>query len=225
MPDLPYVSQPEDLALHGVRVLGFATASRVAERYGLDAEVVEEALLDFEARGWVRYFSFSTLARETAHSLGGSSGWSVTDAGRTENERRLADELDRAGVRDRVAGSHLVFVPLNRRFGAACTQWQVRPTRLDPMALNDHTDWRWDERVLRTLASVEISFRDLCRQLTDCLARFDGYADRYAAALSKAVAGQREWVDAHDLDSCHILWIQFHEDLLATLRIPRGSDA
>jgi hypothetical protein len=23
---------------------------------------------------------------------------------------------------------------------------------------------------------------------------------------------------------CHILWIQFHEDLLATLGIPRGSD-
>jgi len=110
------------------------------------------------------------------------------------------------------------------RFGAACTEWQVRPTRLDPMALNDHTDWRWDERVLRTLASVEISFKDLCRQLADRLARFDGYADRYSSALSKAAAGQREWVDAPDRDSCHILWIQFHEDLLATLGIPRGSD-
>ncbi|MGP7997237.1 MAG: DNA-binding protein [Streptosporangiaceae bacterium] len=25
-------------------------------------------------------------------------------------------------------------------------------------------------------------------------------------------------------DSCHTVWIQFHEDLLATLGIPRGSD-
>jgi len=138
---MPYRSDPADMALHGVRVLGFPTTSRVAER-----------------------------------------------------------------------------------FGAACTEWQVRPTRLDAMALNDHTDWRWDERVLRTLASVEISFKDLCRQLADRLARFDGYADRYSSALSKAVAGQREWVDAPDRDSCHILWIQFHEDLLATLGIPRGSD-
>ena len=31
-------------------------------------------------------------------------------------------------------------------------------------------------------------------------------------------------VDAPDRDSCHLVWIQFHEDLLATLGIPRGSD-
>jgi hypothetical protein len=37
--------------------------------------------------------------------------------------------------------------------------------------------------------------------------------------------GHRAWVDAPDRDSCHILWIQFHEDLLATLGVPRGSDA
>jgi hypothetical protein len=37
--------------------------------------------------------------------------------------------------------------------------------------------------------------------------------------------GNRAWVDAPGRDSCHILWIQFHEDLLATLGIPRGSDA
>lgn len=56
-------------------------------------------------------------------------------------------------------------------------------------------------------------------------ARFGGYADRYSSALAKVDRGQRAWVDAHDRDSCHILWIQFHEDLLATLGIPRGSDA
>jgi hypothetical protein len=207
------VSAPEDLALHGVRVLGFSTASRVAARYGLDADVVEEALLDFQARGWVSWSGFA-----------GSSGWSLTDAGRVENERRLADELDRAGARDAVTGVHAAFVPLNRRFGTACTDWQIRPTRLDPMAFNDHTDWRWDERVLRTLANAGKSFTDLCGQLTERLARFDGYADRYASALRKVERGERIWVDGHDRDSCHTLWIQFHEDLLATLGIPRGSD-
>ncbi|MFD0690116.1 transcriptional regulator [Actinomadura fibrosa] len=206
-------SDPEDLALHGVRVLGFPTPSRIAVRYGLPAGAVEEALLDFEARGWTRRSSFA-----------GSSGWSLTDAGRAENERRLSDELDRAGARAEVTAVHAAFLPLNRRLGAACTDWQIRPTRLDPMAFNDHTDWRWDERVLRTLASVGTSFADLCGRLTACLARFDGYAERYAEALRKAEAGQRSWVDGHDRDSCHLLWIQFHEDLLATLGIPRGSD-
>jgi hypothetical protein len=37
--------------------------------------------------------------------------------------------------------------------------------------------------------------------------------------------GQRDWVDGHDRDSCHTVWIQFHEDLLATLGIPHGTDA
>lgn len=207
-------STPEDLALHGVRVLGFPTASRVASRYGLDVDQVDESLLDFEARGWVRRSSFA-----------GDSGWSLTDAGRVENERRLADELDRAGARETVTDVHTAFLPLNRRFGAACTDWQIRPTRLDPMAFNDHADWPWDERILRTLANVGESFAELCGRLTECLARFDGYADRYSSALRRVDLGQRIWVDGHDRDSCHILWIQFHEDLLATLGIPRGSDA
>jgi hypothetical protein len=30
------------------------------------------------------------------------------------------------------------------------------------------------------------------------------------------MAGQHDWVDGHDRDSCHIVWIQFYEDLLAT---------
>ena len=206
-------SEPEDLALHGVRVMGFPTASRVAVRYGLDATMVHESLLDFEAAGWTRLQSF-----------GGSSGWSLTDAGRVENERRLAAELDRAGARDAVAAVHTAFVPLNHRFGQACTRWQVRPAPGDPIAFNDHTDFRWDEQVLRTLTSLDRSFRQLGERLAEALARFDGYADRYSAALAKVDAGQRSWVDAHDRDSLHMLWIQFHEDLLATLGIPRGSD-
>ncbi len=137
----PYVSAPEDLVLHGTRVLGYATTTRIAGRFGLDPGVVEDLLLDLGVRGWVGHSTFA-----------GSSGWSATDAGRVEGERRLAAELDRAGARDTVVGVHADFLPLNRRFGEACTRWQVRPDRTDPMALNDHTDWAWDEGVLRALA-------------------------------------------------------------------------
>lgn len=209
----PYVSVPDDLVLHGPRVLGFASSSRIAARFGLDAGLVDELLLDYEARGWVRYASFA-----------GSSGWYVTDGGRAENERRLAIEVDRAGAHDAVRRAHAGFIPLNRRFGTACTHWQIRPTRGDPMALNDHTDWRWDERVLRTLETLDEAFRQLCTRLAECLQRFYGYADRYSSALAKVEAGQRRWVDAPDVDSCHTVWVQFHEDLLATLGVPRGSD-
>lgn len=210
---MTYVSAPGDLALHGVRVLGFPAAARIATRYRIDAGAVQEALLDFEARGWVSQVSF-----------GGTSGWSMTEAGRAEDERRLAAELAKAGARDTVSRAHTVFLPLNRRLGDACTKWQIRATRADPMAFNDHTDWRWDERVLQALASIGSSFKNLCEQLAGCLARFDAYAGPYASALSKAQAGHRDWVDGHDRDSCHLVWIQFHEDLLATLGMPRGTD-
>jgi len=195
-------------------VIGFASASRIATRYGLDPSTTDGLLLDFEARGWVRHSSF-----------GGRSGWSMTDTGRAENERRLGVELNLAGARDTVTALQDEFVPLNRWFGPACTNWQIRPTRLDPMAFNDHTDWAWDERVLRVLASLGRAFGHLCSRLADLLQRFDGYAERYSSALAHVDAGQRRWVDAPDLDSCHTVWIQFHEDLLATLGIPRGSDA
>jgi len=209
-----YQSAPEDLALHGVRVLGFPTTPRLANRYRLDVHAAEETLLDFEAQGWVARLKFADL-----------SGWSLTETGKLENERRLAAELERAGARDAVSTAHTTFRPMNRRIGTACTNWQIRPTPADPMAFNDHTDWRWDERVLRTLASVGTGFGELCDQLAASLARFDGYAGRYSAALARAERGQRGWVDGHDRDSCHIVCIQFHEDLLATLGIPRGSDS
>jgi len=123
-----------------------------------------------------------------------------------------------------VAGAHQRFLPLNRRFGAACTDWQMRPAPGDPMAFNDHTDWRWDERVLQTLTWLERPFGRLGDQLSGCLERFGGYRDRYSSALALAMTGQKAWVDGHDRDSCHTVWIQFHEDLLATLGLPRGSD-
>lgn len=210
----PFASDPADLVLHGPRVLGFARSGKIAAHFGLDREFTDEALLDFEANGWVTHSAFA-----------GNAGWSITDRGRGENERRLALELDRAGARHVVTDMHSEFLPLNRRFGKVCTNWQIRPTRLDPMAFNDHTDWPWDEQVLRSLTSLGRAFHRVCDEVAQRLGRFDGYSARYSAALVKVDAGQRRWVDSSELDSCHTVWIQFHEDLLATLGIPRGSDA
>ena len=55
------------------------------------------------------------------------------------------------------------------------------------------------------------------------LGRFDGYDDRFAAALRKAREGEHLFVDGR-VDSCHRIWFELHEDLLATLGIERGAD-
>ena len=57
------------------------------------------------------------------------------------------------------------------------------------------------------------------------LARFDGYAQRYDAALTRAIRGQHHWVDGIAVDSCHLVWMQLHEDLIATLGLSRGHPA
>jgi hypothetical protein len=78
---------------------------------------------------------------------------------------------------------------------------------------------------MRTLEALDRELPAVTDALAGCLARFGGYDARYSAALRRVNAGRRRWVDAPDVDSCHTVWIQLHEDLLATLGIPRGTDA
>jgi hypothetical protein len=189
-----------------------ADAAAVARRTGLARAVVEDLLLDDEARGWVSRMAFADLA-----------GWSLTETGRLEGERRLADELDRTGTRPVIEGVHDTFARLNQRFLSTLTRWQIRPQPWDRLAANDHDDPVWDGRVLDELTSFGRRLGPLCAALTAALDRFAGYDDRFAAALEAAEAGRLTWVDGVQVDSCHTVWIQLHEDLLSTLGIDRST--
>ncbi|MGA8048177.1 MAG: hypothetical protein WCA30_18130 [Dermatophilaceae bacterium] len=136
-------SDPATLVLHAVRLCGFADAARVASHFGPDRGEVQENLFDLEAFGWARRSSFAD-----------TSGWSLTEAGRIENERRLSAELEERGARSVVADVHERFLPLNARFLTAVTRWQTRPVPGNAMAANDHTDFRWDDRVIDTLVAL-----------------------------------------------------------------------
>jgi hypothetical protein len=205
-------STAELLALHAVRLLGFAESPALAARFALDPAEVDELLLDHQAYGWVTHSEFA-----------GSGGWSLTERGKAENERRLAAELDDAGGRDAVRAVHQRFLPLNGRLRRACTDWQLRATPQDPLAPNDHGDPDWDARVLDELGAISGELGGLVRSLVQVLGRFAGYDDRFAAALRKAREGEHVFVDGR-VDSCHRLWFELHEDLLATLGIERGAD-
>jgi hypothetical protein len=204
---------PSDLlVLHAVRVMGMADPSAVARRTGLDVDVVTEQLLDDQSRGWVQRVAFADLA-----------GWALTESGRAEGERRLADELDRTGARDAVDAAHTTFLRHNDRFLASVTRWQLRPVPGDPLAANAHDDPEWDGRVLDELADHGRRLQGVGTILAAALDRFSGYDTRYLAALERADAGQLAWVDAPGIESCHTVWIQLHEDLIATLGVDRGS--
>ena len=209
---MAHTSSAELLVMHGLRVKGMADAAAVAQRFALDRELVDELLLDYEALGWITRVHFADV-----------EGWSLTTPGLAENERRLSAELDQTGARSKVVAAHEVFVALNSRFLVAITNWQIRPRGGDQLAANDHTDWSWDEGVVDELHGLQGQLQPVGEQLAAALARFDGYAERYSAALDRVDRGERAWVAQPKIDSCHTVWMELHEDLLATLGLERGS--
>lgn len=205
-------SCPELLVLHGVRLRGFADTLEVAERFGLDPFRTADRLSGYEQRGAVSFARFADLG-----------GWSLTAAGRTENERLLTVELETVGGRQVLQEVHHEFLPWNARLVEACTAWQLRPTDQDPFAQNDHVDAAWDERILDELTSIERALGPIAARLGGLLERFEGYDVRFSTALERAREGQPSWVDGSAVESCHRVWFELHEDLVATLGIDRSA--
>lgn len=201
------------LVLHAVRLLGLADSATIAERAGVGHDQTGEILREAEQHGWVQYNSFAGL-----------EGWSLTEEGRSENERQLADERASADPDDVIGAVYRDFLPLNARLVRACTDWQIKPTDEDRLAPNDHADPAWDARILDELTALNVALAPLVERLAAVLTRFAGCDTRFDAALRRAQTGQNEWVDRTDIDSCHRVWFQLHEDLVATLGIDRRTE-
>jgi hypothetical protein len=209
----PVESSPELLTLHAVRLKGMADDTEVAARFELDTTLVHELLLDFQAFGWITRVDFV-----------GTAGWTLTESGRSENERQLSHELAATDSNSSIRHAYLTFLPYNDRLLRACTDWQLRPTAADPLAVNEHTDEEWDQRVLSTLAALSKELRTICGELGRRLVRLRGYDDRFTAALARVGRGDLSWVARPRVDSCHTVWMELHEDLVATLGIRRGAE-
>jgi hypothetical protein len=102
------------LTLHAVRLLGFADTESVAQRFGQDPDDVERLLIDAGANRWALRSTF-----------GGTRGWSLTVAGRTENEGLLAEELNSAGAHAAVTAVLADFASVNAQVVAACGKLQL----------------------------------------------------------------------------------------------------
>ena len=209
---MTHESDVDLLVLHAVRIVGFADSRTIARRFGLEPPETEELLGDAEAYGWVQHAAFADL-----------DGWSLTERGRAQDERLLAAELALVDGEDEVRDVYRDFLPLNARLQRACTDWQLRPTSDDRLATNDHSDPEWDTRVLDELAAIERGLTPLADRLGRLLARFQGYDTRFAVARRRAQDGDGGWVDGSGVDSCHRVWFELHEDLVATLGIDRRS--
>lgn len=207
---MPHSSDLSVLALHGLRLKGFAEVATVAALYDLDEDAAATELQTGADAGL------------TMHRDGRMSGWTLTPAGRTENEARLAAELDAAGERDAVQRAYEQFLALNTGMLEVCTRWQVRDT--DANVLNDHSDPDYDAAVIADLARLDAGVQPILADLAGRLDRFSIYAGRFTSALDKVNAGEHDWFTKPIMESYHTVWFELHEDLLASLGIDRASE-
>jgi hypothetical protein len=142
------------------------------------------------------------VAGLVTHTPGVFGGWGLTEAGRAADAEHLSSEVD--GVRGAAARCYEDFLVLNPELLDICAAWQTRP----------------GEVVLAVLTGFHTRAETVLARLSAALPRFDRYRERLTTALERASAGRTEYV-TNDVESYHSVWFQLHEDLLATLGIPR----
>lgn len=197
----------DSAVLHVLRCIGFAELPRVADAAGLAEAEAESQLIDLAVAGLV------------TRTPGAFSGWGLTEAGRAEDARRIAGELDTAGARGAVAAGYERFLALNPELLDLCSAWHLRT--VDGVTVeNDHRDRAYDARVLDRFVDLDRRADAVCAALAAALPRFLRYRARLTAALDRSRSGATEHL-ADTTTSYHVVWFQLHEDLLATLGIPR----
>lgn len=130
--------------------------------------------------------------------------WGLTEAGKAADARNVAKELAKAGTRAELTAAYERFLPLNKEMLDICTAWQLRP----------------GAGVLDHLAEFHQRADVVCARFSAALPRFERYRTRLDTAVDMVRRGFSQYV-TDDFDSYHIVWFQLHEDLLATLGIPR----
>ena len=196
-PESPHSTGTDLLVLHALRCVGFAGLARVAAATGLPEPDAESELIDLARAGLV------------THLAGTFGGWGLTPAGRAADAVRIAEELEASGGRTAVADAYDDFLVLNPELLDLCTAWQLRPA--GPA---------YEARVLDRLTDFDQRAGVVCAALSAPLPRFLRYRVRLTGALTHARSGALEYV-TDSVESYHAVWFQLHEDLLATLGIPR----
>lgn len=181
----------EFAVLHSLKVCGFADAERVGDRTGLSADRVAATLASTEGAG----HSKSRTGRISGHML--------TPAGKSRHVLLRGDSVEPEALAV-VESAYDEFLGPNRAFKQLTTDAQT--AGLEGEALVD--------RLAAVHAEVE---GVLSRAAESGLTWFGTYGPRFAAALERLRGGDSSALARPMSNSYHDVWMELHEDLLATL--------
>jgi hypothetical protein len=209
---MSHASDPHFVVLHALKIKGFAETGGLVELTGLDGGTVA-ANLDAARAGGL------ALRRD-----GRISGWALTPDGRARHAELLDAELTAAGpaAQEALAAVYGPFCELNGRFKQVCTDWQLRTRGADQVP-NDHLDPDYDREVIAGLGRIHEAVVPLCGRMAEVLQRLTPYAGRLDAAHRRLVDGDRDAFTRPLANSYHDVWMEMHEDLIATLKLARTA--
>ncbi|GAB25486.1 hypothetical protein GOPIP_084_00690 [Gordonia polyisoprenivorans NBRC 16320 = JCM 10675] len=194
--DAPKTADGEFDVLRAVRARGFATAEQIAASTGLPLDVVSSRLADATAQGFVKQRS------------GRVTGARLTASGRARLLLLAEGSLTEAELRQ-LEIAYRAFLQPNREFKLLTTRWQ--------------TDKDFDATT-GDLAGVHSSILTVLSDAADVDARFTIYSSRLDNARDRFQSGEHTALAAPLSESYHDVWMELHEDLLATLRRARTDD-
>lgn len=188
------VEENEFEVLHAVRVRGFATPEQIAVSTGLSEDVINERLTAAAEAGFVKQMK------------GRIAGARLTPVGRGRlilmTSTRTSDEQCAT-----IEEIYDAFLRPNQEFKTLTTKWQ---TDKDPEATGKELD-AIHETVVGILARA------------DGITRLDLYRSRFGEARDRFVGGDHSALAQPMAESYHDVWMELHEDLLASLGRERSD--
>lgn len=192
--------------MHALRLKGFAKAEMVAEVACLPHDAAAAHLDELRQRDLAAY-------RE-ARGL-----WQLTPAGREAHAAALAADVAGIDLESILAPAYRDFLPLNERFKALCSDWQVRDG-----SPNDHADEAYDRAVVSQLVEVDAQVQPIVSAIGAVLDRLAAYGPRLSDTCQRVVDGDTRMLTGVMCGSYHDVWMELHEDLILTQGIDRAAE-
>lgn len=183
--------------LHALRVRGFASPEQVAESNGIEVAKVGEVLAGTTERG------------HTKERTGRINGFMLTPAGKARHVLLRGDSIS-ASEAASVTSAYEKFLAPNAEFKQLTTDVQLGNIQ--------------SEAIGAAFEGIHGEVVAVLEELSAVNPRFSRYEHRLGAALERYEGGDVDALARPMSGSYHDIWMELHEDLLATIGRERSAE-